>query len=214
MTRNTGNGNLVNAGETWPLLYRDKNRLYDGAYPAGVTYPIAIQANRANNLTGFAPDVEIGHARTWTIGFQRSLTRDMAVDIRYVGTRGVDQWSTLNYNARDVETNGFINEFRAAVANLKANNQSGAANRVGSFGYFGPGTDTNPLPVYHGVSHRAVGQCGRVPVYRHGLDEHRDHAGHGVQQPEPDQLGGGSRRRAGAACQRHRGRASRRTTSC
>ena len=112
MTRNTGNGNLVNAGETWPLLYRDRDRLYNGAFPEGVTYPIAIQANRASGLTGFAPDLEIGHARTWTVGIQRSLSRDMAVDVRYVGTRGVDQWSTLNYNARDVETNGFINEFR------------------------------------------------------------------------------------------------------
>ena len=34
VTRNTGNGNLVNAGETWPLLYRDSDRLYNGAYPA------------------------------------------------------------------------------------------------------------------------------------------------------------------------------------
>ena len=51
----------------------------------------------------------------------------MAVDVRYVGTRGVDQWSTLNYNTRDIETNGFIDEFKLAVANLKANNASGGA---------------------------------------------------------------------------------------
>jgi hypothetical protein len=71
----------------------------------------------------------------------------MAVDIRYIGTRGVDQWSTLNYNTRDIESNGFLNEFKLAVANLKANNEAGGT-RVGSFGYFGPGTGTNPLPTY------------------------------------------------------------------
>ena len=163
VTRNNGNGNLVNAGETWPLLYRDKSRLYDGAYPASVTYPIAIQANRASELNGFAPDVQVGHARTWTVGFQRSITRDMAVDVRYVGTRGVDQWSTLNYNARDLETNGFINEFRLAVANLKANNASGVANRVGSFGYFGPNTGTNPLPIYTAYLIGPSGNPGTFP---------------------------------------------------
>jgi len=149
VTRNANNGNLVNAGETWPLLYRDRDRLYNGAYPSTVTYPIAILGSRGSNLAAFAPDVEIGHARSWTIGIQRSISKDMAVDVRYVGTRGVDQWSTLNYNTRDLITNGFIDEFRLAVANLKANNESGITDRRGSFKYFGPGTGTNPLPIYY-----------------------------------------------------------------
>jgi hypothetical protein len=75
----------------------------------------------------------------------------MAVEVRYVGTRGLDQWSTLNYNTRDVEGNGFVNEFRLAVANLKANNEFAALNggqRQGSFAYFGPGSGTSPLPIY------------------------------------------------------------------
>jgi hypothetical protein len=162
VTRSGGNQNLVNAGETWPLLYSQKDRLYTGAYPASVTYPIAVQANRQNSLNAFAPDTKIASARSWTLGFQRALSRDMAVDIRYVGTRGVDQWSTLNYNARDIETNGFLNEFKNAVANLKANNEAGG-NRVGSFGYFGPGTGTNPLPVYMAYLVGASGNPGAFP---------------------------------------------------
>ena len=163
-TRSTGNGNLVNAGETWPLLYADKNRLYDAAYPATVVYPIAIQANRASSLNSFAPDIHIASARSWTVGFQRAITRDMAVDVRYVGTRGVDQWSTLNYNTLDIETNGFLSEFKNAVANLTANNAAGGT-RTGSFAYFGPGTGTNPLPVYLAyVSGKAgaAAQCDSV----------------------------------------------------
>jgi hypothetical protein len=148
VTRNSNNGNLVNTGETWPLLYRDRSRLYNGDFPATVSYPIALQPNRASTLHALAPDIEIGHARSWTVGIQRSLSKDMAVDVRYVGTRGVDQWSRLNYNTRDIVTNGFIDEFRLAVANLKANNQSGDASRAGSFKYFGAGTGTNPLPIY------------------------------------------------------------------
>jgi hypothetical protein len=147
-TRNTNNGNLVNAGETWPLLYSQKDRLYNADYPATVTYPIAVRANRADSLSAFAPDIQIDHARSWTVGLQRSITRDMAVEVRYVGTRGVDQWSTLNYNTRDIETNGFLNEFSLAVANLRANNASKVASRAGSFAYFGAGSGTAPLPIY------------------------------------------------------------------
>ena len=170
LNRNANNGNLVNAGETWPLTYQDKSRLYDATYPASVTYPIAVQANRQNNLSAFAPDVKIASARSWTVGFQRAITRDMAVDVRYVGTRGVDQWSTLNYNTRDVEANGFMSEFKNAVANLQANNAAGGS-RVGSFAYFGPGTGTNPLPVYlayingksgAGAACDSVATCGTV----------------------------------------------------
>ena len=155
LTRNGENQNLVGPGQTWPLLYSQKSQLYTAPFPAEVQYPIAVLANRAEGMNAFAPDTKIASARSWTVGFQRSITRDMAVDVRYVGTRGVDQWSTLNYNTRDIETNGFLNEFKNAVANLKANNEAGG-NRTGSFGYFGPGTGTNPLPVYYGVSRRGV----------------------------------------------------------
>jgi hypothetical protein len=71
----------------------------------------------------------------------------MAVEVRYVGTRGVDQWSELNYNERNLIENGFYNEFRLAMANLQANNAAGG-NRLGSFAYFGAGTGTSPLPTY------------------------------------------------------------------
>src|SRR5262245_35299368 len=71
----------------------------------------------------------------------------MAVELRYVGTRGVNQWSTLNYNERNIIDNGFLDEFKLAMQNLQANNRAGGS-RAGSFAYFGPGTGTNPLPIY------------------------------------------------------------------
>jgi hypothetical protein len=147
VTRSNNNGNLVNAGETFPLLYSMKNRLYPGTFPATQVFPTPILANRGSDLNGFADDVKIDSARTWSMGFQRAITRDMAVDIRYVGTRGIDQWSELNYNALDFITNGFIDEFKLAVNNLKVNNAAGG-NRAGSFAYFGANSGTSPLPVY------------------------------------------------------------------
>jgi hypothetical protein len=89
--------------------------------------------------------------RSWNIGFARSISTDMAVEVRYVGNRGDNEWSSINYNAirgENLVANGFMNEFTMAMGNLQANNASGLSNRVGSFAYFGPGTGTSPLPIY------------------------------------------------------------------
>jgi hypothetical protein len=91
----------------------------------------------------------------------------MAVDIRYVGTRGVGLWSMLDYNTRDVEGNGFFNEFMLAVNNLKTNNASGDATRRGSFKYFGPGTGTSPLPIYLAYLNRRT-DAGNAAAYTGG----------------------------------------------
>jgi len=147
LTRNESTG-LVPPGESWPVLLSQRSRLYQAPYPQTPSFPIAPRANRADNIEAFAPDIRIGSAGTWTVSFQRSLSHDMAVDFRYVGTRGWNQWSELNWNRRNVETNGFVDEFKRAMANLSANNASGIAARRGSFAYFGAGTGTSPLPIY------------------------------------------------------------------
>jgi hypothetical protein len=147
LTRNASTG-LVGPGETWPVLLRETSRLYPATFPDTPSFPIPIRSNRADNINAFHPDVEVASARSWTVGLQRALTRDMALEVRYVGTKGVNQWSTLNYNERNVIENGFLDEFRHAMTNLQANNASGVAARSGSFAYFGPGTGTSPLPIY------------------------------------------------------------------
>jgi hypothetical protein len=146
LTRDASTG-LVPPGESWPVLLSQTERLYNLPFPQTPTFPIAIRPNRADNINAFHPDIEVPHARTWTIGLQRAVSKDMAVEVRYVGTRGIDQWQTLNYNERNLIENGFFNEFQQAMANLQANNAAGG-NRLGSFAYFGPGTGTNPLPTY------------------------------------------------------------------
>jgi hypothetical protein len=151
LSRNEAQGNLVLPGETWPVLLSQTSRLTVPTFNPQPSFPITVRTGRADDMAGFAPDVEIASAGTWTVGLQRSLTRDMAFEVRYVGTRGWNQWSELNYNTvrGDVlEKNGFLNEFRNAMANLRANNASGIAARAGSFAYFGPGSGTNPLPIY------------------------------------------------------------------
>ena len=161
---------IVGPGETWPVLLREPDRLFLAPFSPTPTYPLVARENRADDLGAFAPDIQIAAAHTWTVSFQRSLTRDMAVDIRYVGTRGVNQWSTINYNDdnTNIESNGFIDEFRLAMANLQANNAAGG-NRTGSFAYFGPGTGTNPLPIYLAYLNRlAASRAGDATAYTGG----------------------------------------------
>jgi hypothetical protein len=145
------NANTGLAGPTqWPVLLSQTSRLVPQTFNPDPTYPIPVGANRADRLDAFAPDIKIARVRNWTVGFARSISKDMAVEVRYVGNRGDNQWSSINYNSIRTENlvaNGFLNEFKLAMANLQANNAAGGS-RAGSFAYFGSGTGTNPLPTY------------------------------------------------------------------
>jgi hypothetical protein len=146
LTRDANTG-LVPSGESWPVLVSQPDRLYNAPFPATPSYPILPRAGRSDSVDLFHPEIEIASARSWTVSLQRALSSNMAVDIRYVGTRGVNQWTEVNYNERNLIENKFIDEFQLAMANLQANNAAGG-NRAGSFAYFGAGTGTSPLPIY------------------------------------------------------------------
>jgi hypothetical protein len=57
----------------------------------------------------------------------------------------VNLWGGENYNEINIENNGFIDEFKLAMANLQSNI---AAGRGSTFAYYGAGTGTSPLPIY------------------------------------------------------------------
>ncbi len=134
----------------WPVRLSNASQIRPGSFAEDPVFPIPVQSDRDSDLNAFAPEIKIGSAHSWQVGFQRALSRDTAVEVRYVGTRGVDQWSTLNYNqirGESLINNGFLNEFKLGMANLQANNAAGGS-RAGSFAYFGPGTGTHALPTY------------------------------------------------------------------
>ena len=149
LVRNASSG-LVPPGESWPVLLSQKDRLYSAPFNPDPAYPILVRSGRVDTLNAFAPDVQIARVQNWMVGFARSISKDTAVEIRYVGNKGSNQWSSLNYNSIRTENllaNGFFNEFQLAMANLTANNTAGGS-RAGSFAFFGPGTGTAPLPIY------------------------------------------------------------------
>ncbi len=149
--REEGQGNLG----PLPLLLRDTARLGPPSFPSKPTYPMSDVVTE--DVRAFDPNIQVPYADSWSVGVQRSIGRNMGLEVRYVGTRGRDQWRTqsnagvneignINFNEFDIFENGFIDEFRRAQANLQANI---AAGRGSTFAYTGaPGTA--PLPVFLG----------------------------------------------------------------
>lgn len=140
-----------------PLLMRNGN-LSPAAFPSEFQEPFTEVST--GDITIFSPDLVVPYSDTWQAGFQRQISQTMSVEARYLGARSDDSWRTNNYNELNIVENGFIDEFKLAMANLQANNAAGGA-RAGSFAYFGDGTGTAPLPVmlafFNGVNRSGAG---------------------------------------------------------
>ena len=139
------NHTLGNLGVPGTILFRNP-----GSLGPPDDLPLTRQYPMTDVITGdiraFDPNLQVPYSQTWTAGWQRKLTNDLAIEARYVGTRSLQSWQVYNYN--DVEfniaENGFFDEFKLAQQNLQSNI---AAGRGSNFRYFGPGTGTSPLPI-------------------------------------------------------------------
>jgi hypothetical protein len=143
----TRNSNLNNLGAA-PLLFRETSRLGAPAFPESPAYP--LPAALASSINTFDPNLQVPSADSWSAGIQRGLGRNMAIEVRYVGTRSRDGWAApgagvggFNYNEFNITENGFLQEFRRAQANLRANL---AATGTATFAFTGaPGTAALPI---------------------------------------------------------------------
>ena len=144
-TRNTAATGfpLVPAGESWPLLFTEKSRLGPPDFQKTPSYPIVAATN--NDVAIFDAKIQMGYTDSWTVGFQRALTQNTAVEFRYIGNRNQKPWNEEAWNDVNFIENGLMNEYKIAQANLAANV---AAGRGGTFAYFGDGTGTRPLPIF------------------------------------------------------------------
>jgi hypothetical protein len=105
----------------------------------------ASQAFQAG-IQGVDPNIKQPYIQSWNIGFQRELGKSNAIEIRYVGNRGIHEWIGLNPNEVNIFENGFLAQFKAAQSNLAINNASGNNNLHGSFAYNSlPGQQQLPI---------------------------------------------------------------------
>ncbi|HEX6972892.1 MAG TPA: hypothetical protein VF147_00740, partial [Vicinamibacterales bacterium] len=141
--RDTATNTLNQDGQGLPVLFRQTSRL--GApnnIPKTQQYPFTEVIT--GDLDIFDPNLQVPYSQSWTASIGRKLTRDIGIDVRYIGTRHLQDWIDYNYNEANIVENGFLDEFRRAQQNLQVNIANGRGN---SFAYTGlPGT--SPLPIY------------------------------------------------------------------
>ena len=143
VTRSQGIGNLG----PLPQLLRDPASLTPAGFPDKPNYPLTDVQTQDVNV--FDPNFQVPYTDTYSVGVQRGLTRTMAFEIRYVGSRSREQVATYNLNEVNIHENGFLNEFKLAQANLISHISAGCGVTGGpacSFAYRGAGT--SPLPIY------------------------------------------------------------------
>jgi hypothetical protein len=124
--------------------------------PTSFTFPIPMSDFTFNR--GFSTtdaEVKTPMIVNWTIGYQRELWRDAAIEIRYVGNRGSNLWRFYTINETNVIENGFVQEFRNAQRNLQINQANG---RTGFANNGLPGQV--PLPIFE----TAFGPRGSQPA--------------------------------------------------
>lgn len=91
---------------------------------------------------GMNPHIGQPYIQSWNAGFQRPLGTSSAIEVRYVGNRGVHEWVGLNLNEVNIFESGFLQQFKAAQTNLAINQ----ANGVTSFANNGyPGQQATPI---------------------------------------------------------------------
>lgn len=131
--RNAGIGNVGLGATAGSALLNGQTTLNDRVAggvtaitpPTFVTPPRTfIQNNRppvASNFgTVFAidPNLKTPEVQQWSVGIQRELGFQTALELRYVGTRSKNLWRSVDYNQINIFANGFFADFERARANL------------------------------------------------------------------------------------------------
>lgn len=80
------------------------------------TYPLAVVAG--TSLNDYDPNLKSRYTESWNLGFQRPLTKDTVLEVRYVGNRSARAWTTINLNEVNIVENHFVDQFVIAQNNL------------------------------------------------------------------------------------------------
>ena len=173
-------------GGAAPLLFRDDRRL--GA--AGVPDDAGVSDDRRRRLRTSTCSIRTSQCRTPTrgrVGIQRSVGKNMALEVRYVGTRvATTRWATRELQRVQHHRQRLPQRVPAAQANLQANIAAGRGAHVRLHRRAGHVAAADLPRVLQRRSRR------RTPATRRStpaqLDEHDVPRLPGGAQPEPVRL--------------------------
>ena len=95
-------------------------------FPATFGFPIfqnAFSAPVGGNYVD--PQLQSPYVQNWSLGFQRQLTNDITLEVRYVGNKATHMWHRQNMQEVNIFENKFLNEFVQAKKNLDINIANG-----------------------------------------------------------------------------------------
>jgi hypothetical protein len=110
-----------------------KLRLSDPApaipvFPATFGFPIAQNSFSATVGGNYInPNLVSPYVQNWSLGIQRQLTKDITLEVRYVGNKSTHMWHRQNIQETNIFENGFLTEFKNAQKNLAICQASAAA---------------------------------------------------------------------------------------
>lgn len=109
---------FVSGGFSGPgsVLFRDAT-LPRRLPPSNASFPIT--AGPGEDFNEWSPNLRMGYVQSWAFGLQRELSKNMALEIRYVGNHGTKLWRQYELNEVNIFENGFLDEFKIAQENLR-----------------------------------------------------------------------------------------------
>jgi hypothetical protein len=154
-------GGLVYGASGWGLPQSGGNQPVNPAYswsgcPGNYSQTALSQFTFATCVlgylgypTGIDSHIHQPYTESWNLGIQHQISPNNVLEVRYVGNRAVHQWLPQNINEVNVFQSGqygVLTNFKAAQANLAANNASGNPSYTGSFANHGlAGQQATPL---------------------------------------------------------------------
>src|SRR4030095_4444210 len=73
--------------------------------------PISVSQARTSNLTTWDPNYVSPYIQNFTLSVTREISRNITLDMRYIGTRGVKLYGSIALNQANFLTNGLLQEF-------------------------------------------------------------------------------------------------------
>ena len=130
-------------------------------FPAEFGFPIAQNSFSAPVGGNYInPNLVSPYVQNWSLGIQRQLTKDITLEMRYVGNKSTHMWHRQNIQETNIFENGFLNEFIQAKKNLDINIANGKGNTFFNNNLSGQGA----LPIFEA----AFGELGNQPALSAG----------------------------------------------
>jgi hypothetical protein len=85
--------------------------------------------NPGNALWAIDENLVVPYVQQWSIGFEREIAPNTAIEIRYQGNHAVKVWRANDFNEVNIFENGFLAEYLKAQSNLAICQANGTACR-------------------------------------------------------------------------------------